>query len=246
MSRTNGCLYPGWRLPTVPNLVSLEKRFNALFEMEVKASIAMLHQIGGRTVHRDPNESTLSTLPHSSSTLRSAVVPRQVVEEEEVSSIPRIESDLMENMGEVDETSEEDAASIKWREEGKADITPQPSSSESDATMNCFNSDPSSLLTESQDVELVPGQSLVLGRAKSMHTAGALKLFVEASPDLASIDSTRFRSHSIRRLTVDEVQGVTMGSARTVVNLEASSEETVYEVDELGNVLVVHGARSLK
>jgi hypothetical protein len=243
MSRTHGRLYPGWRLPTVPNLVSLEKRFNAAMGMEIKASIATLHQRGGRTVYPPPNESTLSTLPHSSSTLPSTIMPRQIVEEEEVSSFLREEPKMMEKMKDVDVSSEEDATSVIVEEKGKADITPQSSSSESDATTNHLNSDHSSLLAESQGGELVPGQSLVLGCGESRHTAGALELFVEASPDLAPLGSTRLGSHSIRRLTVDEVRRITMGSSKTVVNLEALSlsEETMYEVDELGNVLV--GAR---
>jgi hypothetical protein len=241
MSRTHGRLYPGWRLPVVPNLASLERRFNAALATEIRASFATLQQRGNKTVYPLPNESTLSTLPHSSSTLPSTIMPRQIVEEEEVSSFLREEPEMMGKMKDVDVSSEEDATSVVVRTKGKADITPQSSSSESDATTNHLNSDSPSLPAESQDGELVPGRSLVLGRGESMHTAGALELFVEASADLAAIDSTRLWSRSIRRLTVDEVKRVTMGSAKTVVNLEALSEETMYEVDELGKVLV--GAR---
>lgn len=68
-TRTHNRLYPGWRLPSLLAFSDLEHRFNQLLASEIAASIATLLSRGEKTVYPDPNESTLLTIPHSSSTV---------------------------------------------------------------------------------------------------------------------------------------------------------------------------------
>jgi hypothetical protein len=77
-ARTHGRLYPGWRLPFMPTFVSLEQRFNAVLASQIDASLSTLLSTGQKSVHLDPNESTLLMLPHSASTLHSLPVAPDV------------------------------------------------------------------------------------------------------------------------------------------------------------------------
>lgn len=70
MPRNHGRLYPGWRLPPIPEFVFLENQFNAMLEDRIRTSLSMLLTRGRKSNYPDPNESTLLTLPHSASTLR--------------------------------------------------------------------------------------------------------------------------------------------------------------------------------
>jgi hypothetical protein len=72
-SRTHGRLYPGWRLPLIPNLRQLEETFTAVLEGRIRASMATSHSRRRKTIYPYPNESTLLSLVHSESTIVGAV-----------------------------------------------------------------------------------------------------------------------------------------------------------------------------
>jgi hypothetical protein len=71
-TRTHGRLYPGWKLPSIPHLIGLQQQFTAVLARQVRTSIGTMMLKNKKTVHPDPNESTLLTLPHSASTLQSS------------------------------------------------------------------------------------------------------------------------------------------------------------------------------
>ncbi|KAL5116060.1 hypothetical protein ACEQ8H_006072 [Pleosporales sp. CAS-2024a] len=71
-ARTHGRLYPGWRLPCIPSLGELERRFNTVLARQMETSLKNLLSRGKKTVYPDPNESTLLTLPYSASTIAGA------------------------------------------------------------------------------------------------------------------------------------------------------------------------------
>lgn len=81
--RCHGRLYPGWRLPQHPVFAGLQISFNQCLEQFLDGSLRRLLSSGKRTLYPDPNESTISTLPYSASTLITA----------SASSNKRIESD---------------------------------------------------------------------------------------------------------------------------------------------------------
>ncbi|PLB48227.1 hypothetical protein P170DRAFT_359999 [Aspergillus steynii IBT 23096] len=71
--RSHGRLYPGWRLPSVPQLKELEERFNKTLENSIKESLSVLFARQRKTTYPPPNESTLLTIPISETTISGLV-----------------------------------------------------------------------------------------------------------------------------------------------------------------------------
>ncbi|KAI9368191.1 hypothetical protein BJX61DRAFT_550631 [Aspergillus egyptiacus] len=67
--RCHGRLYPGWRLPSLPQVKELEERFNKALEHSIKESLSMLFARQRKTTYPPPNESTLLTIPISETTV---------------------------------------------------------------------------------------------------------------------------------------------------------------------------------
>jgi hypothetical protein len=83
--RYRGRLYPGWRLPSMPDLNDLDLRLNSALEDLIKDSLKILLSRQKKTIYPDPNESTLLTLPLSTSTLRTSALA-EATEREEASA----------------------------------------------------------------------------------------------------------------------------------------------------------------
>ena len=66
--KCHGRLYPGWRLPSLPQVKELEERFNNALENSIKESISTLFARQRKTTYPPPNESTLLTIPISETT----------------------------------------------------------------------------------------------------------------------------------------------------------------------------------
>ncbi len=66
--RSHGRLYPGWRLPCLPQLAELELTFCDTLDSHLKETLCRLLSKKQTPVHPYPNESTLFTLPSSSTT----------------------------------------------------------------------------------------------------------------------------------------------------------------------------------
>ncbi|KAE8389609.1 hypothetical protein BDV23DRAFT_184213 [Aspergillus alliaceus] len=75
--RSHGRLYPGWRLPRVPQLRELEQRFCQSLEDRFRESCTALLSTGRKALYPCPNESTLLTLGDSGTTIRN-VTPSEV------------------------------------------------------------------------------------------------------------------------------------------------------------------------
>lgn len=175
-SRTHGRLYPGWRLPIVPNLVQLGQRFDEVLAAQIRASVATLVSRGRKTVHPDPNESTLLSLVHSDSTMPSAVGDppdgqSDVVQLADVlSSLPNSASSSSFEQGD---------SSNAPRDEADDDLTsPKIRAVESVLTSTLSQRDPS-LDIQSYDETLVLGRTIMVRNNRTFHTAGSLELHVE-------------------------------------------------------------------
>ncbi|KAL2815405.1 hypothetical protein BDW59DRAFT_166810 [Aspergillus cavernicola] len=72
--RSHGRLYPGWRLPCLPQLAEIEQRFCQTMGDHFKESCASLLSTRQKNVYPYPNESTLLTLPLSSTTTRASIL----------------------------------------------------------------------------------------------------------------------------------------------------------------------------
>lgn len=71
--RCHGKIYPGWRLPHLPVLPSVQNVLNDLLSKRVSNSHATLLRTRRKTVYPDPNESALLTVTRSASTLQTEV-----------------------------------------------------------------------------------------------------------------------------------------------------------------------------
>ena len=76
--RCHGRLYPGWRLPIMPETAAFEQRFVQVLQIEARKSTKTLLDRGKRTVFPDPNESTVLTIPVTSSTSSSAMPQKDI------------------------------------------------------------------------------------------------------------------------------------------------------------------------
>ncbi|KAG6009057.1 hypothetical protein E4U21_003389 [Claviceps maximensis] len=60
--RCHGRLYPGWLLPAIPSLYRMQEQFNDCLKRQISDSLTTLLRTQKKTIHPDPNESTLLTL----------------------------------------------------------------------------------------------------------------------------------------------------------------------------------------
>ncbi|KAL4941953.1 hypothetical protein BDV06DRAFT_235741 [Aspergillus oleicola] len=67
--RSHGVLYPAWRLPRLPQLQEIERRFCGLLKGNFEESLRTLLSTKRKTLHPNPLESTLFSLPVSGTTL---------------------------------------------------------------------------------------------------------------------------------------------------------------------------------
>lgn len=71
---SHGRLYPGWRLPLLPQLAELEQRLCNALEEHWQETCGSLLSTRRESIYPDPNESTLFTLPLSRTTTRASVI----------------------------------------------------------------------------------------------------------------------------------------------------------------------------
>jgi hypothetical protein len=67
--RAHGRLYPGWRLPRLPEFGALQQRFNERLDESLRHDISVGLAQGKLPIHPDPNESNLLTLSDSLTTV---------------------------------------------------------------------------------------------------------------------------------------------------------------------------------
>lgn len=67
--RAHGRLYPGWRLPSLPEFGALQQRFNERLDESLRHNVSLGLAQGKLPVHPFPNESNLLTLSDSSTTV---------------------------------------------------------------------------------------------------------------------------------------------------------------------------------
>ncbi|KAF2844132.1 hypothetical protein T440DRAFT_559783 [Plenodomus tracheiphilus IPT5] len=235
-SRTHGRLYPGWRLPIVPNLVQLEQRFDEVLAAQIRASVATLVSRGRKTVHSDPNESTLLSLVHSESTMPSAVDDppdgqNAVVQlPDALSSLPKSASSSSFEQGD---------SSNAPRDEADDDlISPKIRAVESILTSTRSQRD-QSLGIQSYDETLVLGRTIMVRHGRTFHTAGSLELHVELpSVFVSSTGDPQAVEYSLEWMTPENEDLVAAHGASSIIDLEALRQETTVEVDDQGQLLI--------
>lgn len=248
MPRSHGRLYPGWRLPQIPEFVVLQNQFNALLEDRIRASLDMLLRRGRKSNYPDPNESTLLTLPYSTSTLRALPSLVETTEHSEKSgsgvaehvqhasaslTIPVSSSSSSSNTTSVSnptteaENTEEEAESTS----DEANTPPQPlSSTQSRSPSSKINIVSHQPLPKGNDATADP-QDL---RSLSIRSPKRLELFIEA-PSSSSSQEFHYR---LDYLDHDDANKVQKSKAAFIVNAEALDAEMLQELDDNRSVYI--------
>ncbi|KZF22632.1 hypothetical protein L228DRAFT_282727 [Xylona heveae TC161] len=206
--RCHGRLYPGWRLPSLPQLKEIERMFNDVLQSCIKESLSTLLLRRQKTVFPLPNESTLLTLPMSETTKCSSVQKDMDRVRTPTPSLPRI-------FEESNRTAESAGRAMS------SDQTVSDASGAGDTLQIRRLSTPDSLLSARQ----APFQSPILSngidvyRTSSLHTAGRLELQVEivtSSPDFG---------YTVEWLTDEDSRRVRESHRSSIINAESLDSE---------------------
>ncbi|KAH8723033.1 hypothetical protein GQ44DRAFT_657616 [Phaeosphaeriaceae sp. PMI808] len=249
VSRTHGRLYPGWRLPNIPNLVQLEQRFNVTLATQIKASITTLISRGQKTVYPDPNESTLLTLPHSASTLSSLPIPREsavqqglaqinenqvIAEEEHIAPASETPISLKVSDSQSDANNETDVSSTASLEDTEEIFDASNSISLEISSAKGPNSHVLSLRMCDDEVQLEQGFPMVINRNPTLYIAGSLELNLEYPTDgtLCALP------HNIEWLTPVDTKHVLNQKSAGHINVDELLQDMIVEIDDESGLLV--------
>jgi hypothetical protein len=86
--KSHGRLYPGWRLPCIPQLAELAQRVSQTLGDHFKETCTALLSTRQKTIYPDPNESTLFTLPLSRTTTRGSILSEATTADSRISQLP--------------------------------------------------------------------------------------------------------------------------------------------------------------
>lgn len=262
MPRYHGRLYPGWRLPLISHLDYLNRRFNSILEKQIENSFRLMLSRQKKTIYPDPNESTLLTLPSSTSTLRTSALA-EAAEWEESST----KKSMIDPTAEPGEHSipPEDRASVgssgsteslpsvlgsRNRIKVEEDSTPSLNLLDQPATQLSSQSSPRS--THSNDTiadttELVQGVPLVsniaIAREPKVHTAKALDIHIEYIAEAASGTDRSYSemSYSVEWLPDEEAKELLEDNVAAVVDVEALRGQVLRKLCKHNGLLIMAG-----
>ncbi|KAL2782646.1 hypothetical protein BJX66DRAFT_350705 [Aspergillus keveii] len=86
--KSHGRLYPGWRIPCIPQLPELEQRFSQTLGDHFRETCVALLSTRQKVIYPDLNESTLFTLPLSKTTTRASISPKATRADSRISQLP--------------------------------------------------------------------------------------------------------------------------------------------------------------
>lgn len=250
--RHHGRLYPGWRLPLIPNLKDVELRFNSVLESKVRNSLTMLLSRHQKTVYPDPNESTLLTLPASTSTLRSLALSETIRgERETVQAHPtdgttaehsplvprRIRGFAMssENLPSASSALGMEAATTVAKDDVNTELSNHLYSPQALPSSN----------TDNDSGRLVQGRLLsnrvAIDHKSRLYTAGSLEIYIEYAINKISISSEgapKELGYGIEWLPVKEANELLEHNAASIIDAEALQGESSHELDDQGCLFI--------
>jgi hypothetical protein len=228
------------------NLNDLVLRLNLALEDQIKDSLKILLSRQKKTMYPDPNESTLLTLPFSTSTLRTSALV-EATEWEEASAKHSSANDtarLREHS-----MSFKDRASVSLSEGIESVPSALGSRSAIPATQLSAQCRPRTIrykVTTSGIAELIQGvpqvSSIVTAREPQFHAAGALKIHIEYTAETTAPGTNRNDSeivYSIEWLSAEKARELLEDKATTVVNVEALQCQTSHVLDRHNDMLIM-------
>lgn len=204
---------------------------------------------GARTVYPDPNESTLLTLPRSASTLRSLLAaPIEGAQKEAVESLHGDGAGKSLSAGTSADTFSEEEDEADYEAPSQSDVQPEEACAEQfeseSRLQEAIQNSPLMASTQSvsnacSEVEVTPGVPTIPKRDMYLIRAGRLHLHMEYPA--RSIHKQQGRDVGdiiLGWLEKVEAERVTSCKATTLVDAEQLFENTTYEVNNQGCLLV--------
>ncbi|THV44102.1 hypothetical protein BGAL_0733g00010 [Botrytis galanthina] len=261
--RYHGRLYPGWRLPECLS-VDLQSRFNRILEDHIRNSFSTLISRQQKTVYPDPNESTLLTLPVSTSTVRSIAQPEPNIEDQNEIIRPLLANHMVKESDNMmldsrplskllihaisnESSAESSFANVKKEVEAQSSNGSLPQLASSNLSTEELLSD----VVSGNDWGLIRGQmlskSIRSNSTSSLYNAGSLEVQIGYSigPSLTTPErGSKELLFNIEWLTTDEGERLRGDQAVSIIDAESLEGETVYPLDDL-NCLYIAARKSI-
>ncbi|TGO44494.1 hypothetical protein BCON_0509g00010 [Botryotinia convoluta] len=250
--RYHGRLYPGWRLPECLS-VDLQSRFNQILEDHIRNSLLTLISRRQKTVYPDPNESTLLTLPISTSTVRSIAQPEPNIEDQNEMIQPLLSNHTVKESDNMmldsrpspklfDHLISNESSAESSFANAKKEVEAQPSN-------NSLSQLASSILSTEELLSnvvfgnnwgLAQGQmlseSIRSNSTSSLYNAGSLEVQIGYSIGTSLITPERGSKEllfNIEWLTTDEGERLRGQQAVSIIDAESLEGETFHPLDDL-------------
>lgn len=242
------------------DLNDLSLRFNSALEDQIKDSLKILLSRQKKTIYPDPNESTLLTLPLSTSTLRTSALVEATEWEEasaknsSASDIARLQEHSIPPKDRESVSLFEDIESVPSVLSSRSAITaeedglPEMGLSDEPATQlsaRCSHRTRHKV-TSSGIAELTQGvpqdNSIIVAREPQFHVAGALEIHIEYTATMTVPGANRNDSeivYSIEWLSVEKARELIEHKAATVVDVEALQCQTSHALNRQNDILIM-------
>lgn len=259
--RCHGKLYPGWRLPTScgPKYHDLARRFNMQLQGHVKNGLERLFAKRERTVYLDPNESTLLTLPWSSSTLPTLTsspldaseTSNTVNKDPQKISLPSEEAST--HMSVLADNQESKKTPVEAEEIAHEDSShfSRENSSVLESPGKISTSVASSLLESNLTLELgkVRSKQVEIGKTSSLYKAGPLEVQIEyaenSNPESRGGHQKKL-SYAVEWLAPEEVERLRNGREGLIIDAGSLEGEIEHSTDRDGCVYISNGGAVVK
>ncbi|KAI0845841.1 hypothetical protein F5Y00DRAFT_272648 [Daldinia vernicosa] len=259
--KCHGKIYPGWRLPAScgPECHDLATRYNIRLQGHVRNGLETLFARREKTVYTGPNESTLLTLPWSSSTLPTMTSsPLDALEtsstinkDQQKIELPSErasthESILVDDEGskkipvEMEEIVHEDSSHFS---RGSSSI---PESLDKISTPMASSPSESNLTLE---LGKVRSKQVEIGKTSSLYKAGPLEVqieYAENSNPESRCGSQKKLSYAVEWLTFEEAERLRNGRDDLIIDAGLLEGEIEHNTDGDGCVYISNGDAVVK
>ncbi|KAH8655734.1 hypothetical protein BX600DRAFT_470235 [Xylariales sp. PMI_506] len=236
--RSHGRLYPGWRLLCFAEMTWLQEAFNQALEQSVKTSIKKITSKRQSIAYPFPNESRLSTLLLSASTLNgppALTAGQELLHSSNTSQdhhnlaihIPQVQPSSAMSMGSTRIIARNGDTSISHRDETMERLTPISLTVEATPSQVATASGDSTITTVSKENSILAGgesisRTIALGRTSQLHSTGSLGIQIEypIEPHHSTSDYGQRRiSYKIQKLTAEAVGRLRESQAAPIIDV---------------------------
>jgi hypothetical protein len=237
-SRSHGRLYPGWRLPVIPNLRQMEETFTAVLEARIRASMATSLSRRCKTIYPYPNESTLLSLVHSESTIVGGV--GEGVEDLEelarlsVSGSSSSFSDSKSSIGREEcKTATLEGANQEADSRETSTVEPVSSTTRKRHDLRTYLED-----CEDRDERMVQGRTTVARYNKTICIGAELELHLQPPERSSPGSNPQTFEYSLEWVAAEKLHSSKAPGAASIIDLEQLKQEKTFELDNKDQLLI--------